>query len=322
MPKINQTVLMSDAQHFSTEFAINPYYSSAADLNAARAQSEHESIKAAFLEAGISVISVPSPSSSQDGVYTANWALTRRGVAVIASLPDIRKSEEAYATNILQKQGYKIVTVPEGLHFSGQGDALPCGDYLFCGMGYRSDEAAQQFAAKTLGYKRIQVQAVPYRDKKDQALLNPVTGWPDSFFYDIDLAISIIRAPEKANSASDTGGASRTSDTDRTSDDGSTDIVNTAKPGLIAYCPEALTPESVEALESLPDIETIHVSLHEAEEKFACNLVSTGETVIMGDGAPELKQNLEAHGLRVVTPHIDELSKGGGYIRCTSLTLG
>jgi len=41
----------------------------------------------------------------------------------------------------------------------------------------------------------------------------------------------------------------------------------------------------------------------------------------MGDGAPELKANLENRGLTVLTPHIRELSKGGGYIRCTTLTL-
>jgi len=63
------------------------------------------------------------------------------------------------------------------------------------------------------------------------------------------------------------------------------------------------------------------VSLHEAEDAFACNLVSTGEVVVMGDGAPVLKAALESHGLTVYTPHIQELSKGGGYIRCTTLTI-
>ena len=32
-------------------------------------------------------------------------------------------------------------------------------------------------------------------------------------------------------------------------------------------------------------------------------------------------RHLESRGLRVFTPEITELAKGGGYIRCTTLTL-
>lgn len=310
MTLINTTVLMSDAKHFSTNQAINPYYSPS-PLDDTRAQQEHDAIRHALRDAGVTVLTVPSPASSQDGVYTANWALVRGKKAVLARLPTVRRSEEAYARKVLTERGYTVISVPDGLHFSGQGDALACGQYLICGKGYRSDEAAQKFAADALGYTRVQIEALPQVDADGTPQLNTVTGWPDSFFYDIDLAVSIITAPTPARTPSD-------EDTDEDEGEGEGEP---ARPGLIVYCPEALTPESVRALESLPDVDTIHVSLFEAKERFACNLVSTGETVVMGDGAPELKKNLEAHGLTVITPHIEELAKGGGYVRCTSLTL-
>lgn len=291
--KINRTVLMSDALNFSAEQAINPYYfDSHTDVSAA--QLEHDSIRTALESAGVNVVRVTSPVESQDGVYTANWALVRGDVAILARLPNVRKAEEAYARKVLADLGKAIIEVPEGLRFSGQGDALACGDYLFCGSGYRSDVAAQKFAADTLGYTRIQLQTVPQLDEVGQPVVNAVSGWEDSFFYDIDLALSVIRHPEN----------------------------NT--PGIIAYCPEAFTEESrakIEELKVAGVIIPITVSLDEAERAFACNLVSTGETVVMGDGAPELKANLESHGLKVLTPHIRELSKGGGYIRCTTLTI-
>lgn len=288
--KINRTVLMSDALNFSAQQAINPYYfNSHTDIPVA--QAEHKSIKQALETAGVTVISVPSPRDSQDGVYTANWALVRGDKAVPARLPNVRKAEEAYARQVLKKLGKEIIEVPEGLRFSGQGDALACGNLLFCGSGYRSDEAAQVFAAETLGYERIQLRTIPQLDENGTPVINAVSGWEDSFFYDIDLALSIIRQPE---------------------DD---------KPGLIAYCPEAFTEESRQRIEALAEVEKIEVSLEEAEQAFACNLVSTGETVIMGDGAPNLRAKFEARGLTVLTPHIQELSKGGGYIRCTTLTL-
>lgn len=285
---------MSDALNFSAEQAINPYYFDS-HTNTQLAQAEHDSIKAALESAGVTVVKVASPIDSQDGVYTANWALVRGNKAIPARLPNVRSAEEAHARTILSELGKELIEVPEGLRFSGQGDALPCGDYLFCGSGYRSDEAAQKFAAETLGYERIQLQTIPQVDNNGVPVVNPISGWEDSFFYDIDLALSIIRHPSPE------------------------------APGLIAYCPEAFTPESQLILSNFvlshDDIEAIHVSLAEAEEAFACNLVSTGETVVMGDGAPELKTALEEKGLAVLTPHIQELSKGGGYIRCTTLTL-
>ena len=292
--EINRTVLMSDALNFSAEQAINPYYFDS-HTNITLAQKEHDSIRKALESVGVNVITTPSPIDSQDGVYTANWALVRGDKAIPARLPNVRKAEEAYAREKLIELGKEIIEVPDGLRFSGQGDALACGNYLFCGSGYRSDEVAQKFAAETLGYNRVQLQTIPQLDDSNEPVVNPISGWEDSFFYDIDLALSIIRQPSEL------------------------------QPGLIAYCPEAFTPESQSILAEITapgnDIEAIKVSLKEAEEAFACNLVSTGEAVVMGDGAPELKGALETRGLKVLTPHIQELSKGGGYIRCTTLTI-
>jgi len=290
MPLINTTVLMSDALHFSAEQAINPYYD-ASSVDISLATQEHQSIIQALAGAGVKIISVPSPTNSQDGVYTANWALVREDMAILARLPEVRRAEEDYAEAVLTQLGKKVVRVPEGLKFSGQGDALACGNYLFCGQGYRSDEAAQKFAAETLDYERIQLQTIPELDTTGNPVINNVSGWADSFFYDIDLALSIIKAP---------------TDTEK---------------GLIAYCPDAFMPASRELLAQFNDVDKIEVSIDEAQQAFASNLVSTGETVIMSAHAPELKAALETRGLKVITPEISELAKGGGYIRCTTLTL-
>ena len=82
-------------------------------------------------------------------------------------------------------------------------------------------------------------------------------------------------------------------------------------------------PESRALLESMSDIDKIEVSINEAEYAFATNLVSTGETVVMSGRAPKLAADLRSHGLNVLSPSPDitELAKGGGFIRCTSLTI-
>lgn len=290
MTLINTSVLMSDANNFSTEQPINPYYDEQ-PVNFEKAKEEHASIKAMLEQASVTVTQVSSPTDSQDGVYTANWALVRGDKAVIARLPDARKTEEDYAASILGELGKEVIRIPEGLKFSGQGDALPCGNYLFCGQGYRSDEAAQKFAAEALGYERIQLQTVPEIDENGNPKVNASSGWNDSFFYDIDLALAVIRP-----------------------------ITDTEK-GLIAYCPEAFTPESQQVLTDFDKVDKIIISLEEAKEAFAANLVSTSEAVVMSAHAPQLAEEFRSRGLQVFTPEISELAKGGGYIRCTTLTL-
>jgi N-dimethylarginine dimethylaminohydrolase len=290
MALINHTVLMSDALHFSAQKAINPYYGDP-NVDQSLASKEHQSIIDALSSAGIKITVVPSPVDSQDGVYTANWALVRGDTAILARLPEVRRAEEAYAEKVLTQLGKKVVHAPEGLKFSGQGDALACGNLLFCGQGYRSDEAAQKFAADALGYQRIQLQTIPELDENGIPVINKVSGWADSFFYDIDLALAVIKAPEGNQK------------------------------GLIAYCPEAFVSESRELLANFERVDKIEITLDEARHAFAGNLVSTGESVIMSAHAPKLKEALESRGLTVITPEISELAKGGGYIRCTSLSL-
>jgi N-dimethylarginine dimethylaminohydrolase len=139
-------------------------------------------------------------------------------------------------------------------------------------------------AARELGLELVQLHTVPELDANGEPVLNQSSGWPDSFFYDIDLALSVLR------------------------DD------------LIAYCPEAFDQESRLKIEALP-MKKIQVSLEEAQQGFACNLLSTGETVIMSAHAPKLQSVIEKHGLKTILIDAPELKKGGGYIRCVSLTL-
>jgi N-dimethylarginine dimethylaminohydrolase len=280
---LNQKVLMSGADFFSNDAPINPYYD-VEKIDVSKAMAEHELIKQAFEQAGIEVVQVPPPATSQDGVYTANWGLCRGEKCVLSRLPAARSAEEAYAEQVLAQLGKRVLRVPDGLKFSGQGDSLPCGGYLFAGSGYRSDPAAQQFVAATLGLELVQLRAVPELDAAGQPVTNASSGWPDSFFYDIDLAISVLRED------------------------------------LIAYCPEAFDEVSRAKITALP-LEKIIVDHDEAVKGFACYLVSTGQTVIMSAHAPKFQAEVEKRGLKTITPEVSELSKGGGYIRCVSLTL-
>jgi N-dimethylarginine dimethylaminohydrolase len=280
---INQKLLVSGADYFADTYEINPYYTqNKIDIN--KAMAEHKLILDCFKEANIELIKVKPPKNCQDGVYTANWALIKDGIAVMSRLPEARKAEENYARKILEQQGIKTILVPGKHLFSGQGDSLRCGKYLLGGCGYRSDPEAQQFAADTLGLELIQLHAKPQLNPDGSEHINPVTNHADSFWYDIDLAVSVI-------------------------DD-----------HTIAYCPDALDDQSNQKLQSL-NLDTILVDYEECTKGFANNLVSTGKHVIMSNKAPKLQSALEKRGLICLTPDVTELKKGGGYIRCVSLWL-
>ena len=279
---INQTVLMSGAKYFTNTAAINVYMDPSDAINVEKAMEEHAAVAAALALAGVKVIRTDAPADCQDGVYTANWALCRDGKALLSSLPNARQAEQPHAKTALEKLGLEVIDAP--YRFSGQGDALPCGNLLFMGSTYRTDPLMAQIISDELGFDVIPLETVPQLDQNGAPLINAYSGWPDSFFYDIDLALSVLRTD------------------------------------LIAWCPEAFTPESQDKLRGL-GIDKIEVSLDEAMNGFACNLVSTGETVIMSAHAPKLQAAIEQKGLNTITPAISELAKGGGYIRCTSLTL-
>jgi len=273
---------MSGAEYFTDDFEINPYMDSEIGVNTAQASKEHSAIRAAFEASGIEVIKVDAPKDCQDGVYTANWGLCRKNKVILSSLPNMRQPEEAYAEKILRDLGKEVHKPP--YRFSGQGDALPCGNRLFVGSNYRTDIRMHQFIAEELGYEVIGLQTIPKIDGNGKVATNKITGWADSFFYDLDLALAVLR------------------------------------PDFIAWCPEAFVPQSQDKIRGL-DLHKIEVTLEEAIEGFACNLVSTGENIIMSAHAPKLQKMLQTQGFKTITPDVTELGKGGGYIRCVSLSL-
>ncbi|MDR0957056.1 MAG: amidinotransferase [Candidatus Nomurabacteria bacterium] len=280
---LNAKVLISGADFFALDQPINPYYDSK-PVNVPEAKAEHRTILENFYKAEIEILQVTPPANSQDGVYTANWGLVRNGKVVLSRLPNARKNEEKYAEAVFRQLGLEVIHAPEDWRFSGQGDSLPCGNFLLSGSGYRSDPRAQKFAAEALGFELVQLHAVPKLDASGQPVINSASGWEDSLFYDIDLAISVLR------------------------DD------------LIAYCPEAFDEVSRVQIAALP-LQKIEVDYDEAVKGLACNLVSTGETVIMSAHAPKFQAEIEKNGLKVLPISAPELARGGGYIRCVSLTI-
>ena len=293
-PQINTKVLMSGAEYFSDQFAINALMNSAIPVDQAMAVAEHTSIQKALESIGVQVVKVAAPPDLQDGVYTANWALVRGENALMSRLPSKRTGEEAYAENYLGSLGFKIVKLPDSVQrFSGQGDSLVCGDIVFVQSPYRTSKEAHQYLSSLLGFRKtIALQTKPSRwFGFGPAKKNGITGWPDSPTYDLDLAVAILKRPSENQK------------------------------GLIAWCPEVFTSASRKIMNQFNEVDKIEVSKQEAMTSYALNLVSTGSAVVMNEGAPIFKAALESKNLKVITLSLPELKKGGGSIRCSTLSL-
>ena len=285
---------MSGAEYFSDDDAINDLMDSRISVDVGQAITEHAHIKRALQIAGVNVKQVAAPPGCQDGVYTANWGLVRNGKALMSRLPNTRRAEERFALQAVKDLGLEPLILPDAVErFSGQGDALPCGDAIFVQSPYRTTVAAHSYLKDWLGFKEvIALQTKPARwFRVGPAKKNKITGLPDSPTYDIDLAIAILKYPSEG------------------------------KKGLIAYCPAAFKSSSRKILASYDGVDKIEVSRHEALQAYALNLVSTGETVIMNSGATVFQAAIEAHGLQTIALSLPELRKGGGSIRCTTLSL-
>jgi N-dimethylarginine dimethylaminohydrolase len=295
-PQFNRQLLMSGAEYMSNALAINPYMHADEPFDVAKAVQQHTGIWKALESIGIEVIKRDAPADCQDGVFTANEALL--GIddetILMARLPKGREQETPYFDKIFRELDKKVLYLPNSdWYFSGQGDALRYGPYLLAGQKFRTAPGPEvhQFIADNLGYEVISLQAKALLNDDGSLNINEVTGLPNSEFYDIDYAIAPIRWP---------------SDTQK---------------GLLVVCREAFEPESLDKIMALPNTEIIWAPYEEATGVSACNLVATGEAVVMNAGAPVLEQALRDHGLHVVTTVNDELKKNGGSVRCTTLTL-
>ncbi|OII69320.1 MULTISPECIES: dimethylarginine dimethylaminohydrolase family protein [unclassified Streptomyces] len=172
---MNSELLVSDVRHFRVDYEINPYMDTAVQPDAEAALTEHQEILAAHLAAGRKVEYIPSAPECPDMVFTANAAVVRGDRAVLGCPPPQRKAEIPHVGDWLTDRGFEVIEAPHA--FSGQGDALACGDLLLTGYGQRTDERMLGVLARELDYEVVPLRTVSPR------------------WYDLDLAVGVV-APD------------------------------------------------------------------------------------------------------------------------------
>lgn len=86
------------------------------------------------------------------------------------------------------------------------------------------------------------------------------------------------------------------------------------------FFPAAFDSYARKVLENnIPDL--IAVSTAEAE-RFACNAIVAGNSVVMNSECPTIRSDLQRAGFRVLETPLDEFIKAGGSAKCLVLTIG
>ncbi|WP_300014093.1 arginine deiminase-related protein [Pseudonocardia sp.] len=169
---MNTRLLVSDADNFRVDHEINPYMSVHDQPDRDAVIGEHAAIVDAHRDAGRRVERLSSAAECPDMVFTANAALVSGDTAVLGRLPPARRDETPHHRRWLRHHGFEVHEAPHD--FSGQGDALPCGNLLLAGHGQRTDRRMHGFLAERLGYRVVSLRTVGPR------------------WYDLDLAVAVI----------------------------------------------------------------------------------------------------------------------------------
>jgi N-dimethylarginine dimethylaminohydrolase len=159
-----RSLLLCPPDHFGIEYEINPWMSRARNAEPALAREQWRGLHDTLQTLGCQISLLAPQPKLPDMVFTANAGLLvgRRFIRSNFRYNE-RRGEEAHFEQWFRERDYEVVRLPEGMFFEGEGDALFCGDVLFCGYHFRSDVHAHQAIGDILKCLAVSVELVDDR---------------------------------------------------------------------------------------------------------------------------------------------------------------
>jgi N-dimethylarginine dimethylaminohydrolase len=157
-------LLLCAPDYYGIEYEINPWMSRARNAVPALARAQWGRLKDTLQGLGHEVVLVPPRVGLPDMVFTANAGLVVGDKFMRSNFRfRERQGEAGHFERWFREHGYEVVPVPQECCFEGEGDALFCGDVLFCGYRFRSDVRAHQFLGELLNCLVVSVELVEPR---------------------------------------------------------------------------------------------------------------------------------------------------------------
>ncbi len=157
-------LLLCPPDHYGIEYEINPWMDRARNVAPALARTQWDGLRDKLRELGCSIELIAPQPKLPDMVFTANAGLVvgREFIRSNFRFPE-RRGEETQFEAWFTERGYKSVGLPNGLFFEGEGDALFCGEVLFCGYRFRSDIRSHQWLGDRLKCLAVSVELIDER---------------------------------------------------------------------------------------------------------------------------------------------------------------
>ncbi|WP_093621431.1 dimethylargininase [Actinoplanes philippinensis] len=174
----NRTYLMCPPEHFTVEYAINPWMDTTVAVDSGLALKQWEQLRTTLVNLGHVVHVLDPEPGLPDMVYSANGAFSVDGTVYGARFKYPQRSAEALAHQAfyLAAESWRFVA-PEQVN-EGEGDFayLPgaYGGIVLAGYGFRTDPAAHAEAQEALGRPVVSLRLV------------------DPAFYHLDTALAAL----------------------------------------------------------------------------------------------------------------------------------
>jgi N-dimethylarginine dimethylaminohydrolase len=165
---------MCPPEHFSVEYAINPWMDVTRGADRALAMRQWEALRRTYLDLGHEVQLIAPEPGLPDMVFAANGGLVVEGQALGARFTHAERRAEGPAyLRWLEGAGLKSVTEPVHVN-EGEGDFLVVGELVLAGTGFRTDPGAHGEVQELFGIPVISLQLV------------------DPRFYHLDTALAVL----------------------------------------------------------------------------------------------------------------------------------
>jgi len=180
-------LLLCPPDYYGIEYEINPWMDRNRNAVPELAREQWARLCDTLQALGSQIEQLAPQPKLPDMVFTANAGLVvgRRFIRSNFRFTQ-RQGEEPLFEKWFAEHGYESITLPQGLYFEGEGDALFCGETLFCGYRFRSDIRSHKTIGEILNALVISVELVQDRFYHLDTCFCPLPGgaaiwYPEAF---------------------------------------------------------------------------------------------------------------------------------------------
>jgi arginine dihydrolase len=171
-----RTYLMCPPEHFSVQYAINPWMTTGEPVDATLAMRQWQGLRDAFCSLGHTVHTIEPVRGLPDMVFAANGATVIGGTVLGARFRYPERAGEAAAyLRWFRGHGYQVIHEPLIVN-EGEGDIVFTGREILAGYGFRTEWSAAPELAALFGLPVLSLRLV------------------DPRFYHLDTALCVLDA--------------------------------------------------------------------------------------------------------------------------------